>query len=92
MFWHFFDVLLLWLLIFPSSIHHKDIHSIQVHIHVHSILHTAGKDQPWGQQWLLLQPLLIFFFFHSIRIHSVCRDIHSVHSILDTENKDQPLD
>merc|ERR1711875_1411 len=96
--WHFFDVLLMRLLIFQGSIHHKDIHSSQVHIHihilahVHSILRTANKDQPWGQRWLLLQALLISFFFPSIHNHN--EGIHSshAHSILLTDNKDQPWD
>merc|ERR1712179_649688 len=57
-----FFLLLLWLLIFPSSMHHKDIHSILAHVH-NILLHTAGRDQPWGQRWLLLQALLISFFF-----------------------------
>merc|ERR1712179_205945 len=87
-----FFLLLLWLLIFPSSMHHKDIHSILAHVH-NILLHTAGRDQPWDQWWLLLQALLISFFFPNIHIHihSVCRDIH-IHSILYTDSRDQPLD
>merc|ERR1712179_417272 len=54
-----FFLLLLWLLIYPSSMHHKGIHNILAQFH--NILHTAGKDQPWGQRWLLLQVLLISF-------------------------------
>merc|ERR1712179_663274 len=83
-----FFLLLLWLPIYPSSMHHKGIHNILAQFH--NILHTAGKDQPWGQRRLLLQVLLISFFFQSVYgIH----DIHDslFHRIL-CNGWDQPLD
>merc|ERR1712179_471066 len=86
-----FFLLLLWLLIYPSSMHHKGIHNILAQFH--NILHTAGKDQPWGQRWLLLQVLLISFFFQSVHgIHDI-HDIHDslFHRIL-CNGWDQPLD
>merc|ERR1711875_80610 len=102
-FWHFFDVLLMRLIIFQGSIHHKDIHSSQVHIHihilahVHSILRTANKDQPWGQRWLLLQALLISFFFPSIHSYRDIRSTQHIHNAQDhsshhTASKDQQKD